>query len=114
MCDGRHCLHCARNAWQRLGNMNPEAAMEQYVALLSDKVPGWMEANSNGVHRSESAEQEVPGAMAHDINSSPYPQTSFTQERNEKLKSATGGDIAESTSFEKQGLNLKFYDHGFS
>lgn len=23
--------------------MDPEVAMEQYIALLSDKVPGWME-----------------------------------------------------------------------
>ncbi|XVE95006.1 hypothetical protein REPUB_Repub02eG0059300 [Reevesia pubescens] len=90
------------NAWQRLGNMNPEAAMEQYVALLSDRVPGWMEDNSDGEHKSESADRGVPGAMAPDINSSPYQQTSFTKERNEELKSATGGDITESTSFEKQ------------
>lgn len=43
MSDGRPCLRCARNAWQRLGNMNPEEAMEQYVKLLSERVPGWME-----------------------------------------------------------------------
>ncbi|XP_020115319.1 acyl-CoA-binding domain-containing protein 3-like isoform X2 [Ananas comosus] len=29
------------NAWQRLGNMNPETAMEQYVTLLSESIPGW-------------------------------------------------------------------------
>lgn len=29
------------NAWHRLGNMSPEAAMEQYVALLSRDIPGW-------------------------------------------------------------------------
>lgn len=45
MSDGRHCLRCARNAWQKLGNMSPEEAMEQYVTLLSDRVPGWMEEN---------------------------------------------------------------------
>lgn len=45
MSDGRHCLRCARNAWQKLGNMNPEEAMEQYVALLSDRVPGWKKEN---------------------------------------------------------------------
>ncbi|KAG5251208.1 acyl-CoA-binding domain-containing protein [Salix suchowensis] len=33
----------SRNAWQRLGNMSPEAAMEQYIALVSDRAPGWME-----------------------------------------------------------------------
>ncbi|ERN13375.1 acyl-CoA-binding domain-containing protein 3 [Amborella trichopoda] len=31
------------NAWQRLGIMNPEVAMEQYIDLLSDKIPGWKE-----------------------------------------------------------------------
>ncbi|KAA8522615.1 hypothetical protein F0562_013024 [Nyssa sinensis] len=30
------------NAWQRLGNMSPEVAMEQYVTLLSKSIPEWM------------------------------------------------------------------------
>ncbi|KAG6511873.1 hypothetical protein ZIOFF_029952 [Zingiber officinale] len=29
-------------AWQRLGNMNPEAAMEEYIGLLNNSIPGWM------------------------------------------------------------------------
>lgn len=32
----------ARNAWQQLGEMTPEMAMEQYIWLLSEKIPGWM------------------------------------------------------------------------
>ncbi|XVE55789.1 hypothetical protein DITRI_Ditri03aG0185300 [Diplodiscus trichospermus] len=103
MSDGQRCLHCARNAWQRLGNMNPDAAMEQYVALLSSRVPGWMEDDSAGEHKFESADRGVPGAMASDINSFPDQQTSFTQERNAELNSTgKGGDMTESTSFEKQ------------
>ncbi|XP_022717588.1 acyl-CoA-binding domain-containing protein 3-like isoform X2 [Durio zibethinus] len=91
------------NAWQRLGNMNPDAAMERYVALLSERVPGWMEDNSDGEHKFESADPGVPGAMSPEINSFPGQQTSFTQERNVELKSATGrDDITESTSFGKQ------------
>ncbi|XP_065875247.1 acyl-CoA-binding domain-containing protein 3-like [Euphorbia lathyris] len=31
------------NAWQQLGNMSQEAAMEQYINLLSRRIPGWME-----------------------------------------------------------------------
>ncbi|XWS33519.1 hypothetical protein CRYUN_Cryun22dG0090100 [Craigia yunnanensis] len=31
------------NAWKRLGNMSPEAAMEQYITLLSRSIPGWMQ-----------------------------------------------------------------------
>ncbi|XP_022772908.1 acyl-CoA-binding domain-containing protein 3-like [Durio zibethinus] len=93
--------HSKWNAWQRLGNMNPEAAMEQYVALLSDRVPGWMEDNSDGEHK---ADRGIPGAMAPDINSFPDHQNIFTQERNADLKSPKGGgDITENTSFEKQG-----------
>ncbi|XP_009615144.1 acyl-CoA-binding domain-containing protein 3 isoform X2 [Nicotiana tabacum] len=33
------------NAWQRMGSMNPEVAMEQYIELLSDHVPGWTHQN---------------------------------------------------------------------
>ncbi|KAL5706882.1 hypothetical protein ACHQM5_024991 [Ranunculus cassubicifolius] len=33
------------NAWQRLGNMSPEMAMEQYVTLLSGAIPCWMGEN---------------------------------------------------------------------
>lgn len=32
-----------RQAWQKVGNMNPEVAMEQYINLLSESIPGWME-----------------------------------------------------------------------
>lgn len=39
-------MRCARNAWQRMGNMSREVAMEQYIARLSDTVPGWMDASS--------------------------------------------------------------------
>uniref|UniRef100_A0A1D1XPU1 Acyl-CoA-binding domain-containing protein 3 n=1 Tax=Anthurium amnicola TaxID=1678845 RepID=A0A1D1XPU1_9ARAE len=37
------------HAWQRLGSMNPEMAMEKYVALLSDSIPGWM-PQKNGAY----------------------------------------------------------------
>ncbi|ONL95884.1 Acyl-CoA-binding domain-containing protein 3 [Zea mays] len=30
------------SAWQKLGNMNPEIAMEKYMNLLSETIPGWM------------------------------------------------------------------------
>ncbi|XP_059623990.1 acyl-CoA-binding domain-containing protein 3-like isoform X2 [Cornus florida] len=36
------------NAWQRLGNMSPEVAMEQYVTLLSGKIPGWLGDDAYG------------------------------------------------------------------
>ncbi|PWA82922.1 FERM/acyl-CoA-binding protein, 3-helical bundle [Artemisia annua] len=29
------------DAWQKLGNMDPDVAVEKYVAILSEKVPGW-------------------------------------------------------------------------
>ncbi|XVE70170.1 hypothetical protein DITRI_Ditri10aG0050700 [Diplodiscus trichospermus] len=90
------------NAWQRLGNMNPEVAMGQYIALLSDKVPGWMEDKSYGEHKIESADPGIPGAAASVIRSFPE-QQNITQERNAELKNSVGADgITKSSSFEKQ------------
>lgn len=34
------------HAWQQLGNMTPEVAMEQYVNLLSRVIPDWVEKNN--------------------------------------------------------------------
>ncbi|MED6113206.1 hypothetical protein PIB30_068733 [Stylosanthes scabra] len=36
------------NAWQKLGNMTPDAAMEKYISVLSDKAPGWIKDTSTG------------------------------------------------------------------
>lgn len=59
MSDGQHCLRCARNAWQKLGNMNPDVAMEQYIALLSDRIPGWREESSAAKSKKHSTEAEI-------------------------------------------------------
>ncbi|XP_010271995.1 PREDICTED: acyl-CoA-binding domain-containing protein 3-like [Nelumbo nucifera] len=48
------------NAWQQLGNMTPEVAMEQYITLLSDMVPGWMEESAGGGSKKESFEGGAP------------------------------------------------------
>ncbi|KAL5556836.1 hypothetical protein UlMin_039072 [Ulmus minor] len=37
------CARAKWNAWQQLGKMSPETAMEQYISLLSDSIPGWKE-----------------------------------------------------------------------
>ncbi|XP_020600042.1 acyl-CoA-binding domain-containing protein 3-like isoform X2 [Phalaenopsis equestris] len=36
-------------AWQRLGSMIPEVAMEHYINVLSKNIPGWMRADSGNV-----------------------------------------------------------------
>ncbi|KAJ6830285.1 acyl-CoA-binding domain-containing protein 3-like isoform X1 [Iris pallida] len=53
------------NAWQKLGNMNPEGAMEQYMDLVSEKFPGWKgEKQEEDIKHEESYSWEVaaPGA----------------------------------------------------
>ncbi|XP_068639943.1 acyl-CoA-binding domain-containing protein 3-like isoform X2 [Aristolochia californica] len=32
------------NAWQQLGNMNPDLAMEQYITLVLESIPDWKES----------------------------------------------------------------------
>ncbi|KAK9269949.1 hypothetical protein L1049_025522 [Liquidambar formosana] len=97
------------NAWQRLGNMSPEMAMEQYIALLSDKVPGWMEDNSAEDNKLDTLEAGIPRTPDPDkpdtleagIPSIPDPDSStllhhqpnFTNERKPELQFVTeGGD----------------------
>ncbi|KAG6481554.1 hypothetical protein ZIOFF_058158 [Zingiber officinale] len=35
-------IYFPRHAWQRLGNMSPGAAMEEYISLLANSIPGWI------------------------------------------------------------------------
>ncbi|KAI3860236.1 hypothetical protein MKX03_022542 [Papaver bracteatum] len=62
------------HAWQRLGNMSPEVAMEQYTALLTESVPGWTGRNAEGQSKhdqsSDSPGTEVPGVKHHNLTSS--------------------------------------------
>ncbi|MED6217286.1 hypothetical protein PIB30_016273 [Stylosanthes scabra] len=47
------------NAWQKLGNMTPDAAMEKYISVLSDKAPGWIKDTSAGTIELEPKGSEV-------------------------------------------------------
>ncbi|KAH7653835.1 FERM/acyl-CoA-binding protein [Dioscorea alata] len=53
------------HAWQRLGDMNPEMAMEKYMDLLSEQIPGWtrettiVESKQDGSKNVELAEKSV-------------------------------------------------------
>uniref|UniRef100_A0A2N9ELY4 ACB domain-containing protein n=1 Tax=Fagus sylvatica TaxID=28930 RepID=A0A2N9ELY4_FAGSY len=93
------------NAWQRLGNMNPDVAMEQYINLLSDRVPGWMEDKFAGDIKPESSEAGVSSTVAESseagISSTVAPDTTavsqhqpdYIDERKLEQKSgAEGGD----------------------
>jgi len=89
--DGRYSLRCARNAWQRMGNMDPEVAMEQYIALLSDKVPGWMEGKSSGDDNADSLESGVPAALHPNRSTDPYDQHNSSKKRELEDSGADGG-----------------------
>ncbi|KAL5209016.1 hypothetical protein ABZP36_004639 [Zizania latifolia] len=41
------------SAWQKLGNMHPEIAMEKYMNILSETIPGWMGDNNSGTKKHE-------------------------------------------------------------
>ncbi|PSS19716.1 Acyl-CoA-binding domain-containing protein [Actinidia chinensis var. chinensis] len=77
------------NAWKRLGNMNPEVAMEQYIALLSDKVPEWMEGKSSGDGNADSLKSGRTSALDPNISTDPYNQFNSSKERELELHSGT-------------------------
>ncbi|XP_027940796.1 acyl-CoA-binding domain-containing protein 3-like [Vigna unguiculata] len=56
------------NAWQKLGSMNPEVAMEQYISLLSNKFPEWMKDTSTGISGHEPIKPEVSESAASDLS----------------------------------------------
>ncbi|KAF7138190.1 hypothetical protein RHSIM_Rhsim07G0221900 [Rhododendron simsii] len=69
------------NAWQRMGNMDPEVAREQYIALLSDKVPGWMEGKSSGDDNADSLESGIYAAPYREISTDLHGQHDSTNKR---------------------------------
>ncbi|KAJ9166311.1 hypothetical protein P3X46_021085 [Hevea brasiliensis] len=73
------------NAWQRLGNMNQEVAMEQYIALVSDKVPGWMEDKSTVGGGPGSSEAAKTGVVASELSTSPSHHPNIAEERNPEV-----------------------------
>ncbi|TVU47762.1 hypothetical protein EJB05_07371 [Eragrostis curvula] len=40
-------------AWQKLGNMHPEIAMEKYMNLLSEVIPGWLRYETSDTKKHE-------------------------------------------------------------
>ncbi|KAL6649575.1 hypothetical protein ACP70R_013799 [Stipagrostis hirtigluma subsp. patula] len=42
-------------AWQKLGNMHPEIAMEKYMNLLSETIPWWMGSGASDTNKHEAA-----------------------------------------------------------
>ncbi|CAK8569461.1 unnamed protein product [Lathyrus sativus] len=78
------------NAWQNLGNMSPEVAMEQYISLLSDKFPGWMKNASTGMSEGEPSGSEVSESAAPDLSSASSHQQTILAERKLVQESKSG------------------------
>ncbi|KAJ6722308.1 ACYL-COA-BINDING PROTEIN ACBP [Salix koriyanagi] len=68
------------NAWQRLGSMSPEAAMEQYIAVLLERAPGWMKDKPSGDNKPGSSELENLVAVTPDLSTLSSRQPNFTDE----------------------------------
>ncbi|CAL5206070.1 unnamed protein product [Lathyrus oleraceus] len=70
------------NAWQKLGNMSPDVAMEQYIGLVSDKFPGWMKNTSTGMSEGGPSGSEVSESAALGLSSaSSHQQTSLADRK---------------------------------
>ncbi|KAF9619667.1 hypothetical protein IFM89_007988 [Coptis chinensis] len=87
------------NAWQRLGNMTPEVAMEEYVNLLSGGIPGWMGENPEGTHEDDKSnvDPDAGGSRIEDHESlSIRHLSSFQNERKPGFQSLGEGSDANS------------------
>ncbi|KAK4434374.1 Acyl-CoA-binding domain-containing protein 3 [Sesamum alatum] len=77
------------NAWQRLGSVGREAAMEQYIRVLSDSIPEWMHDYAD----------------VDDIQGSPTPETAgkIEYDRKPELSATPVGDSNTGQSSLKEG-----------
>ncbi|CAI0451725.1 unnamed protein product [Linum tenue] len=75
------------NSWQKLGNMDPEVAMEHYVTLLSENVPRWAEEKSiRDDDAAPSSEVLESGDSAADISSPASHHPKYPYERGSEPK----------------------------
>ncbi|KAL8487615.1 hypothetical protein ACS0TY_023627 [Phlomoides rotata] len=74
------------NAWQRLGSMSQEAAMEQYIRVLSDSIPGWMHDYSadDNIQRKLEAVSVPEHERKSELSSSPIGDSSTGESSIEK------------------------------
>ncbi|XP_022740763.1 uncharacterized protein LOC111292587 [Durio zibethinus] len=59
--------HAKWNAWKSLGNMSPEAAMEQYISLVSRSIPGWTQDDICGDSKQYSADVKASWKLPLDV-----------------------------------------------
>ncbi|KAF8023207.1 hypothetical protein BT93_F0650 [Corymbia citriodora subsp. variegata] len=75
------------NAWQRLGNMSPDLAMEQYISLLAENIPDWEVAKTIDENKSHVA---MPGAQYSNLSTILSDQLECTDLRGPSMESVTG------------------------
>ncbi|XAR61951.1 hypothetical protein NMG60_11016511 [Bertholletia excelsa] len=79
------------NAWQRMGNMSPEVAMERFVTLLTDKIPGWMDEKSSVCGNADPSESGTCGPIPDRSTSTHDQLISAEHSRELELKSSVKG-----------------------
>ncbi|XP_030532080.1 acyl-CoA-binding domain-containing protein 3-like [Rhodamnia argentea] len=75
------------NAWQQLGNISPEVAMEEYIVLLSEKIPSWM--HNNAVEDVVCTDAETFWKLICNVRTAIEQQTKTDPNRLQKLNPAT-------------------------
>lgn len=79
------------NNWQRLGNMSPEVAMEQYITLLSRIIPEWRQDDFVGVNKQDPEENLVFSKLASTLKALPPNQPGAVDEREMEKTSCVEG-----------------------
>lgn len=79
------------NAWQRLGNMSPEMAMEEYISVLSGSIPESMQDDFVGDHKHVLEEVEAFRKLASDLKTFPPMQPGAVDERKLEIKTCLEG-----------------------
>lgn len=102
------------HAWQRLGNMNPEAAMEQYIGVLNKIFPYWNESllEKNRMKDPDSSQQSASsGGMTSVFSSFMHQEGSDDEAKLEMIHSyAREADSAGLLQAVQQGVPVDLRD----
>ncbi|KAM7279394.1 hypothetical protein ACFE04_006528 [Oxalis oulophora] len=99
-------LPCARNAWQRLGNMSPELAMEQYISVLSEKDPSWMEEHSVGDSKQEHSDSGMCSSKDPSTTLVAQYSPSANEHTTEMKPNSEGAEVTSGSSVENQACYI--------
>ncbi|KAI3866350.1 hypothetical protein MKW92_051134 [Papaver armeniacum] len=99
------------NAWQKLGAMPPEDAMEKYITIVSEIYPAWISGSSVKKHGGDKEGNDSKGPMGPVFSSFAYEEESDNELKMEAIHtSAREGELDNLVKHIENGVSVNLKD----